>query len=93
MRYAIVQGGRVVNVIAWDGVAPWQAPAGATVVPANDDAEIGGTFAAGRFTRPVLEELPAPVTLDQLAAVVAKIARGEAVTAGELDAIDADAKV
>lgn len=54
MNYAIVQNGIVVNTIEWDGVSPWQPPAGASVVLIPDGAYvgIGSTYSNGVFGAP-----------------------------------------
>lgn len=55
MRYAVVSSATVVNLIVWDGVAPWTPPAGTEAV-ATDAAEwvdIGASYdpkANPRFT-------------------------------------------
>lgn len=33
--YALVKNGVTVNIIAWDGVAPYTPPDGCTIVPAD----------------------------------------------------------
>lgn len=50
--YAIVEDatGVVVNIVVWDGVTPWEPPAGTTVVEDVDGvAWIGGTYVDGEF--------------------------------------------
>lgn len=46
--YAVVVGGKVVNAVVWDGVAPWQ-PAEGEVVPLTGSAGIGWDYADGQF--------------------------------------------
>lgn len=48
-RYAVVVAGKVVNVVVWDGVAPWQ-PAEGEVVPLTGSAGIGWDYTDGVFT-------------------------------------------
>lgn len=77
MRYAIVDnGGKVVNLIDWDGAGDWVPPAGTTAVR-NDIAAIGGTIINVTYTPPV----PAPATPEQQAN---KDQRARVVTFGAL---------
>jgi hypothetical protein len=45
-RWAIVQGGKVVNIVVWDGVAPWTPPDGTAAVSVSDDewVDIGAVY-------------------------------------------------
>lgn len=45
MRYIVVQDldGLIVNAILWDGVSPWEPPAGCFVIQ-NDILNIGDTY-------------------------------------------------
>jgi hypothetical protein len=54
MTYAIIQNGVVVNTIEWDGVTPWQPPAGTTSVQIPDGAYvgIGSTYDGKTFSAP-----------------------------------------
>ncbi len=57
MTYAIVQGGIVVNLILWDGLAPWTPPVGtdAVHVEPGEWVDIGATYddkATPRFAPP-----------------------------------------
>jgi hypothetical protein len=36
MRYCIIENGYIVNTIVWDGVEPWEPPAGALVLPESE---------------------------------------------------------
>jgi hypothetical protein len=56
--YALIENGTVVNMVEWDGIAPWHAPGGQTAVAATANAMIGGTYANGTFTA-----APAPAPL------------------------------
>jgi hypothetical protein len=47
--YGVVVGGKVVNVVVWDGVSDWQ-PAAGEVVPLTGTAGIGWDYADGVFT-------------------------------------------
>jgi len=47
-RYAIVENGKVANLINWDGVS--QYPNSASLVIAPDHAYIGGDFSGGVFS-------------------------------------------
>lgn len=52
MNYAVIdENGRVVNVILWDGVAPYNPGAGLVLVPSQEAAR-GDIYAQGVFTRP-----------------------------------------
>lgn len=46
-----VEDGLVINVSVWDGVEPWEPPEG-TIAIQNDTAQIGWTYANGKFTAP-----------------------------------------
>ncbi|MGF6492783.1 hypothetical protein ABIE56_000940 [Luteibacter sp. 621] len=103
--YAVVQDGVIVNVVAWDGVTAWEAPDGTEVVeiPADVNAGIGWSFAAGVFTAPpppvtpptsadqILAENTAPRNAMRYAATRAIPPLQDAVDIGE--AIDADASM
>lgn len=49
MRYAVIEAGTVVNVILWDGSAPYAAGSGRTLVQ-SDTANIGDTYNSGDGT-------------------------------------------
>lgn len=52
MDYAIVdETGLVVNVTVWDGISPWEPPAGHAAVPLTEGG-IGWTFVDGTFLPP-----------------------------------------
>lgn len=57
MRYAVVQGQSVVNIIVWDGAEGWEPGDGQTLV-ATEDAGIGWTYADGMFSEPPPPEEP-----------------------------------
>lgn len=59
MRYAMVKDGFVINIIKWDGVSPYTPPEGTTLVPATNDATIGGTW-DGNVFGPAPEPEPQP---------------------------------
>lgn len=67
MRYAIVSAdGTVSNIAAADTIEDVFAPAGSIVLPANDDAEVGGMHDGVSFTRmPAIPE-PAATTISKL---------------------------
>ena len=46
MNYAVIQSGFVVNVVVWDGVAPWNPPEGTELVLLQPDewVSIGATY-------------------------------------------------
>lgn len=52
MRYAIVNGTDVVNVIVWDGEEEYVPPEGYFVVPAPDEVSVGWTYVDGEFHSP-----------------------------------------
>ena len=64
-KYAHIEDGVVTNVSLWDGVSEFDPGEGVTLVLANDDAIIGGTYdGAFHFVEP-----PAPEpTAQQVAA-------------------------
>jgi hypothetical protein len=47
--YAVVVGGKVANVVVWDGVSDWK-PSEGEVVPLTDNAGIDWDYADGVFT-------------------------------------------
>lgn len=54
VRWAVVENGAIVNVIAWDGVRPYQPEPGQQLVrvtPGTGKAFIGGDYDGQRFTR------------------------------------------
>lgn len=53
MEHAIIRDGIVENICLWDGVTPWQPPAGTSVVALNGRmAGIGWTYDGQTFTPP-----------------------------------------
>ena len=62
MNYAIVNNqSLVINIIEWDGIAPWQPPAGCIAI-ATDQAGVGWGYVNGQFTPPP-EPPPGPPPL------------------------------
>lgn len=59
-KYAIVKNNLVENICVWDGVTPWQPPAGtqAIAVPANEPVGPGYAYVNGKFIAPP----PKPIT-------------------------------
>lgn len=55
MSHAVIQGGAVVNVIIWDGVAEWVPPQGCQAVACSDTVGIGWTYDGENFTAPVAD--------------------------------------
>lgn len=55
--YAVLDDGKVVNIVDWDGESDWQPPTGtqAILVPTGIDAGIGSTYDGTTFSQP-----PAP---------------------------------
>lgn len=53
MRYAIIINGVVHNLIAWDGAAPWEPPAGSLLVHLGDSewCDIGCLYDEGANPR------------------------------------------
>ena len=53
MQYAVIHTatGAIENIIEWDGVSPWEPPAGCNVV-ASQSYAIGGTLVDGVYTPP-----------------------------------------
>ena len=56
MRYAIVSGSQVVNVILWDGVTPWVAADGCEAVACGDTVGPGWTYNGSIFIAPAVPE-------------------------------------
>lgn len=81
MRYAVVQGQTVVNVIVWDGVEGWEPIDGQTLV-ASEDAGIGWTYADGVFSEPPPPEAP-EVPADPIRITRLRL-KNELLTPGEL---------
>ena len=52
MRYAIVDGTDVVNVIIWDGEEEYPPPDGCLVIPAPDEVSVGWTYVDGVYHSP-----------------------------------------
>ena len=58
-KWAIIENGKVVNVILWDGESPWEAKAGQSVVkisePENGEQEpgIGWVYINKEFIPPI----------------------------------------
>ena len=52
--YAVVENGIVVNIIEWDGVAPWGPPDGmsAVKIPNGETVGIGFSFDGSQFKSP-----------------------------------------
>jgi hypothetical protein len=50
--YAIVRDGRVENTCLWDGITPWEPPAGTTAIPCPDNVAIGYTYDGAEWTPP-----------------------------------------
>lgn len=79
-RYAIVDAdGNVENITEWDGESQWSPPSGMTAVLCENepDAERGGTYINGVFTRavrPVLVAEPDSSLADKIAALQAELA-------------------
>jgi len=48
-RYAIVENGKVTNIINWDGVTEYSVPEGDLIL-SDGNAYIGGDFAGGVFS-------------------------------------------
>lgn len=63
-RYAVVQGGIVVNTVVYDPETSWSPPEGATLVR-SDTAGVGHTYDGATFTAPAAPEPPLAVVLGQ----------------------------
>lgn len=74
MRFAIVRGSHVVNVIEWDGnLETWQPPEGCSaVLDHSDAASPGDAWDGEKFTRPPEPERE-PTELDTLRADVEEL--------------------
>lgn len=68
--YAVTQGSVVINVVVWDGVAPWTPPAGASVLPAPAGCDTTWSVVGGVLTPPpisiVTVTLPDPSQFSNL---------------------------
>lgn len=53
MRYALIQSGRVVNVVLWDGEAEWEPGPDFSAIDCRPEVGIGWTHDAGGFHPPV----------------------------------------
>ncbi len=56
MRYAVIDAATlIINIILWDGVAPYDPGEGNALVADTDPptAQIGGTYSGGEFHPPV----------------------------------------
>ena len=52
MNYAVIDStGLIVNVVVWDGITPWEPPAGHSVVQLTE-GDIGWTVKNGDFIPP-----------------------------------------
>ena len=77
-RYAMIDAeGNVTNICEWDGESEWSIQDGIALVECDDDpdAERGGTYSGGVFTRaqaPVVVDEPS--IADQVAAMQAQLA-------------------
>ena len=71
-RYCLIRNGVVENVIAWDGVAPWQAPAGYQVIT-DDRASPGWRYDGAVFTPPAPVPAPPPGMEERLKTAEADI--------------------
>jgi hypothetical protein len=58
-QYAIIQDGKVINVVVWDGESTWSDSDKA--VQLTDNAGIGWDYANGKFT----DNRPEPVQVDE----------------------------
>jgi hypothetical protein len=57
MRYLLMSGNRVANVVVWDGETDWVAPNGVNVLVAPDGVGPGWTYDDGQFTPPPAPEI------------------------------------
>ncbi len=87
-NYALVSSsGAVENIIVWDGVQPYEPPAGTTAVAILESqvVGIGYSYSAGVFTAPAAPAAP-PLTLAQQA--TALLADGITITSSGTPAIN-----
>jgi len=52
MRYAIVQGSAIINIVDWDGTSSWSPPEGTQAIVAPDACDTTWTYLNGTFTPP-----------------------------------------
>lgn len=83
MKYALIENGSVVNVVLWDGVAPFEGSE--NLVPAGDTVAIGDSYGQNGFSKPPVETAPAPVPQS----VSMRQARLALIDAGHYDAVQA----
>lgn len=88
--YAIVDGGSVVNLVSWDGLADFAAPAGTSLVDTGGaHVSIGFTYAGGAFADP--DPPPAvvvPATITKRQMLLWLLANKSKTEADVLSAID-----
>jgi hypothetical protein len=75
-RWAVIRDsdGTVENVCAWDGVTPWQPPAGRSVRLADEKAEPGGKWTAtDGYTRPAPPPPDVPALARRVIALQAEL--------------------
>lgn len=71
MRYALVDGGAVVNIVVWDGGDGWAPPAGTEAVACGAEVAIGWTWDGAAFAAP---PVPPPTLQQRKAALLRAVA-------------------
>lgn len=73
MRYALIDGSDVVNVILWDGEEDYEAPDGFLVVPCEDEVSVGWKVNSDGWVPPVLPPAePDPIPIESSEVLAAK---------------------
>ncbi|MGI4849028.1 MAG: hypothetical protein ACRYGK_12955 [Janthinobacterium lividum] len=73
--YALIENGKVANMVIWDGETKWSPGPGRIAVEVLDGtaANIGDTFADGLFAEPNLTPAPEPTDAEKMAAAMAAV--------------------
>lgn len=64
--YAVVEDGRVTNIVLWDGETEWT-PSSGYAVQCDEGAGIGWLYADGKFTAPVIAKSADEIANENLA--------------------------
>ncbi|WP_435607733.1 DUF4376 domain-containing protein [Pseudomonas knackmussii] len=68
-RYVLIKDGAVTGAVLWDGESDWAPGEGLEAIQ-SDVADVGWTYANGKFTTPEASAAPAP-TAEELKALIA----------------------
>lgn len=70
-RYVLIEGGVVIGSALWDGKSDWAPEQGIQAVP-SETADVGWTYAGGKFTAPATPAAPEPTDGELAAAIAAR---------------------